>query len=204
MSDGSGQSVMITCSDLDERGLPPFFPPARIGCPWPFVAVNGRVRPESPPAYGPRPDNLGGDIRLFEHRHRVGFPTGTGPSGTGRMTPGAFARSACTEHTTGVVTTVHPVESNRQRPAAPSRAQETQRPSRQGLMGRERPSQGVLRKCELRNATVPDPGSKKGGSLPSTSDFPVRARRTREYGCNCLSEKEIGEIARVSRKVPAM
>ena len=42
-------------------------------------------------------------------------------------------------------------------------------------MGRERPSQGVLRKCELRNAAVPDPGTKKGGSLPSTSDFPVLA-----------------------------
>ena len=47
-------------------------------------------------------------------------------------------------------------------------------PSRQGLMGRERPSQGALRKCDLRNAAVPDPGSKKGGSLPSTSDLPER------------------------------
>ena len=45
----------------------------------------------------------------------------------------------------------------------------------QGSMGRERPSQGVLRKCDLRNTAVPDPGTEKGGSLPSTSDFPVRA-----------------------------
>ena len=44
-------------------------------------------------------------------------------------------------------------------------------------MGRERPSQEVLRKCELRNAAVPDPGSEKGGSLPSTSDLPDRHRR---------------------------
>ena len=33
--------------------------------------------------------------------------------------PGPLARSACTEHTTGVVTAVHPVESDRQRRAAP-------------------------------------------------------------------------------------
>ena len=49
-------------------------------------------------------------------------------------------------------------------------------PSRQGYFGRERPPQGVLRRCELRNAPVPAPGGKKGGSLPSTSDFPVRHR----------------------------
>ena len=41
----------------------------------------------------------------------------------------------------------------------------------QGSMGRERPSERVLRKCELSNAAMPDPGSNKGGSLPSTSDF---------------------------------
>ena len=46
----------------------------------------------------------------------------------------------------------------------------------QGSLGRERPSQGVLRKCDLRNAAVPDSGSKKGGSLPSTSDLPDRHR----------------------------
>ena len=49
-------------------------------------------------------------------------------------------------------------------------------------MRRERPSQGVLRKCELRNTTVPDPGSKKGGSLPSTSDFPDRHRGPQGMG----------------------
>ena len=30
-------------------------------------------------------------------------------------------------------------------------------------MGRERPSQGVLRKCKLRSTAAPDPGSEKGG-----------------------------------------
>ena len=44
-----------------------------------------------------------------------------------------------------------------------------------GYFGRERPPQGVLRKCELRSTPAPAPGSKKGGSLPSTSAFPVRA-----------------------------
>ena len=43
-------------------------------------------------------------------------------------------------------------------------------------MGATPPPQAVLRKCELRNTAVPAPGSKKGGSLPSTSDFPVRQR----------------------------
>ena len=41
-------------------------------------------------------------------------------------------------------------------------------------MGRERPSQAVPRKCKLRDTAAPDPGSEKGGSLPSTSDFPDR------------------------------
>ena len=57
-------------------------------------------------------------------------------------------------------------------------------PSRQGLMGRERPSQGVLRKCEWRNTPAPAPGSKKGGSLPSTSIFPVRPPGGRKWGRN--------------------
>ena len=38
-------------------------------------------------------------------------------------------------------------------------------------MGRERPSQGVLRKCKLRRTPAPDSGTEKGGSLPSTSEF---------------------------------
>ena len=36
------------------------------------------------------------------------------------------------------------------------------------------PPQGVWCKCKLRNTPAPAPGSKKGGSLPSTSDFPDR------------------------------
>ena len=35
----------------------------------------------------------------------------------------------------------------------------------EGLLGRERPSQGVPRECKLRNPAVPDPGGQKGGSL---------------------------------------
>ena len=50
----------------------------------------------------------------------------------------------------------------------------------QGSMGRERPPQGVLRKCELRNSPVPDPGTKKGGA-PVHLRFPRAALRTRDY-----------------------
>ncbi len=64
--------------------------------------------------------------------------------------------------------------------------------------------QGVWRRCKSRNTPAPAPGRKKGGSLPSTSDFPVRARRSREYGRNCMSDKEIGEIECVSQKASAM
>ncbi len=74
----------------------------------------------------------------------------------------------------------------------------------QGSLGRERPPQGVLRRCKLRHTPVPAPGSKTGGSLPSTSAFPVRARRSRECGRNCMSDKEIGEIGGVSQKASGM
>ena len=62
----------------------------------------------------------------------------------------------------------------------------------------------MLRKCELRNAPVPDPGSKKGGSLPSTSDFPVRAPGVRGSGRNHKQENEIGEFACVRWKALMM
>ena len=78
------------------------------------------------------------------------------------------------------------------------------RPSRQGYLGRERPPQGVLSRCKLRNTPAPAPGRKKGGSLPSTSAFPVRARRSRECGRNCMSDNEIGEIGGVSQKASGM
>ena len=37
------------------------------------------------------------------------------------------------------------------------------------------PPRGCCANVNWRNAAVPDPGTKKGGSLPSTSDFPVLA-----------------------------
>ncbi len=77
-------------------------------------------------------------------------------------------------------------------------------PSREGYFGRERPPQGVLRRCKLRHTPAPAPGRKKGGSLPSTSAFPVRARRSRECGRNCMSDKEIGKIGGVSQKASGM
>ena len=40
-------------------------------------------------------------------------------------------------------------------------------------MGATSPT-GRWRQCELRHAAAPDPSREKGGSLPSTSDFPVR------------------------------
>ncbi len=48
-------------------------------------------------------------------------------------------------------------------------------PSRRDNLNGSDPPEGVLRKCELRSTPAPAPGSKKGGSLPSTSVFPVRA-----------------------------
>ncbi len=62
------------------------------------------------------------------------------------------------------------------------------------------PPQGVWRNCEWRHTPAPAPGSKKGGALPSTSAFPVRARRSRECGRNCMSDKEIGESGFVNRR----
>ena len=74
-----------------------------------------------------------------------------------------------------------------------------QGPSRQGLMGRERPSQGVLRKCELCNAAVPDPGSEKEGRSRPLPNSPFgtatprgepqtqRAQQVREK-CPCTSK----------------
>ena len=44
-----------------------------------------------------------------------------------------------------------------------------------GIIETGAPPQGVLRQCECRKTPAPDPGSKKGGALPSTSVFPVRA-----------------------------
>ena len=60
--------------------------------------------------------NSGADhIRLLGQRRRVGFPAAHRSVRDGAYGPGALAKSACTEHTTGVVTAVHPVESDRQR-----------------------------------------------------------------------------------------
>ena len=47
-------------------------------------------------------------------------------------------------------------------------------PSRRDNLDGSAPPEGVLRKCKLRRTPEPAPGSKKGGSLPSTSVFPVR------------------------------
>ena len=80
----------------------------------------------------------------------------------------------------------------------------SQGPSRRDILDGSDPPEGVLRKCKLRRTPAPAPGSKKGGSLPSTSDFPVRARRSRECVRNCMSDKEIGEIGGVSQKASGM
>ena len=73
-----------------------------------------------------------------------------------------------------------------------------------GIFWKGATPQGVLRRCKLRNTPAPAPGRKKGGSLPSTSAFPVRARRSRECGRNCMSDKEIKEIGGVSQKASGM
>ena len=69
----------------------------------------------------------------------------------------------------------------------------------QGLMGRERPSQGVLRQCKLRHTPTPDSGSKKGGA-PVHLHFPRAGAGVRGSGRNYKQEKEIGEITCVTWK----
>ena len=48
----------------------------------------------------------------------------------------------------------------------------------QGYLGRERPLQGVLRKCKLRNTPAPAPGSKKGGRSRPPPFSPCGRRRS--------------------------
>ena len=51
-----------------------------------------------------------------------------------------------------------------------------------GYFGRERPPQGVLRKCKLRHTPAPAPGRKKGGVAPVHLHFPRAATRWPEMG----------------------
>ena len=69
---------------------------------------------------------------------------------------------------------LHPVKSNRQTCAAPPCTQAVNGLPTRDILDGSAPPQGVLRKCELRSTPAPAPGRKKGGSLPSTSDFPDR------------------------------
>ena len=62
--------------------------------------------------------NSGADhIRLFEHQHRIGFPTPHRCFRDRDYGHGTLAKLACTEHTTSVVNAVQSVESDRQRRA---------------------------------------------------------------------------------------
>ena len=71
----------------------------------------------------------------------------------------------------------------------------------QGYLGRERPSQGVLRKCELRNATVHDTGR---GGAPVHLRLPRAGAGVRGSGRNHKQEREIGEFACVRWKALMM
>ena len=112
-----------------------FSPPKSSGCLWPFMDVNGHASPGSPPV---RAAAAGHFRRQFSctlawsptHRHTIvrapapnRLSCRAGQSGTGLIAQVTSAKSVCTKSTTCVVSAVHLVKSNRQKRAAPARAQ---------------------------------------------------------------------------------
>ena len=70
----------------------------------------------------------------------------------------------------------------------------------QGYFGRERPPQGVWRRCKLRHTPAPAPGRKRGGVAPVHLRFPRAAPPSREAIRNPNGDSRLEKSRRARRR----